>query len=157
MRSRIFEIVVFLIDYIQGDTGHLSESDDLWTSLEAQGYSEDEISSAYSWLMKRFDSPSQQLYSSFPKTHSSSRILTSLEHSQLTTKAHGFLMKLLNLSLIDDEQLEAIMDRVSSFDPKPATLDHIKLIASSIVFPDLDEFDALTLLDAKGDYSSFVN
>lgn len=157
MRNRIFEIVAFLIDYTQGDMGRLSDTDDLWGALEDQGYSDDEISSAYSWLLKRFDSPPQQLFSAFPKTHSSNRILTSSEGSQLTTEAHGFLIKLLNLSLIDDEQLETIMDRVSIFGPKPVALDQIKFIASSVAFSDLDELDGLSLFDADGDLSSFLN
>ncbi len=157
MRNRIFEIVAFLIDYMQGDTGRLSDTDDLWAALEEEGYTDDEISSAYSWLLQRFGSSPKQIFSAFPKAHSTHRILTPTERSQLTTEAHGFLIKLLNLSIINDEQLEAILDRVSVYSPKPVTLDQIKLLVSSIVFSDLDEIDAFELFDATGDRSSFFN
>ena len=157
MRNRIFEIVVFLIDYMQGDMGRFSSADDVWDVLEAQGYSDDEISSAYSWLLKRFDNAPQQFFSVFPKKHSSHRILTASERSQMTTDAHGFLLKLLSLSLITDEQFEAILDRVSAYGPKPATHDHVKLIASSVVFSDLSETDALAMFDTKGGHSRFIN
>ena len=157
MRNRIFEIVAFLIDYTQGDMGRLSETDDLWATLEAEGYSDDEISSAYSWLLKRADNTPQQLFSALPKRHSSHRVLNASERSQLTTGAYGFLIKLVNLSLIDDEQFETIMERVSIFGPKPVALDQIKFIASSVAFSDLDELDGLSLFDANGDLSSFLN
>ncbi len=157
MSNRIFEIVVYLIDYMQGDPGRFAATDELWEELEAQGYSDDEISSAYSWLLKRFDSSSQRFFTSFPKEHSSNRILTVAERSQLTTEAHGFLVKLLNRNLINDEQFEAILDHVSAYGPKPATLDHIKVIATSVVFSGWGEFDALAKPDETGSSSHFLN
>jgi uncharacterized protein Smg (DUF494 family) len=157
MRNRIFEIVVFLIDYMQGDTGRLSSPEDLWDLLATQGYSDDEISSAYSWLLKRFDNAPQQFFSAFPKEHSSQRILTPAERSQLTTEAYGFLLKLLNLSLITTEQFETVLDRVSAYGPRPATLDHVKLIVSSVLFSELDDFDTLAMFDSQGTRSRYVN
>ncbi|MFQ6007538.1 MAG: DUF494 family protein [Candidatus Zixiibacteriota bacterium] len=157
MRNRIFEIVVYLIDCLQGDPGRFTATEELWEELEAQGYSDDEISSAYSWFLKRFGSTPQRFYSSFPREHSSQRILTVAERRQLTTEAHGFLIKLLNHSLLNDEQLEAILDHVSAYGPRPATLDHIKLIASSVLISDMDEFAALAMFDTKGGSSHLVN
>jgi uncharacterized protein Smg (DUF494 family) len=157
MRNRIFEIVVYLIDYMQGDPGRFAATDEVWEELEAQGYSEDEISSAYSWLLKRFDSSPQRFFSSFPKEHSSHRILTVTERSQLTTEAYGFLIKLLNRNLINDEQFEAILDHVSAYGPKPSTLDHIKVIATSVVFSGWSESDSQAKLDEKSSRSRFLN
>jgi len=157
MRNRVFEIVVFLIDYMQGDAARLSDTDDLWATLEAQGYSEDEISSAYSWLLKRFENTPQRYFSSFPATQSSYRVLTTSERSQLTTEAYGFLIKLSNTAALNNEQFEIIMNRLSAFGPMPVTLDQIKLLASSVVFSELDEFDAIELFDSDGDHTSFVN
>ena len=157
MRNRVFEIVVFLIDYMQGNAARLSDNDDLWMTLEAQGYSEDEISSAYSWLLKRFENTPQRYFSGFPTARCSHRILTVSERSQLTTEAYGFLIKLLKTSALSDEQFEIIIDRLSAFGPKPATLDQVKLIASSVLFSELDEFSATELFDSDGDYHGFVN
>jgi uncharacterized protein Smg (DUF494 family) len=157
MRNRIFEIVVFLIDYMQGDANRLAESDDLWATLEARGYSDDEISSAYSWLLKRFEAAPRHYYSEFPSIQSSRRILSPSERGQFTTEAYGFLIKLHDLSVMDNEQFEAIVDRVAAVGPMPATLEQIKMIVSSVVFSDLDEYDALALFDSDGDFSSFTN
>ena len=157
MRNRVFEIVVFLIDYMQGDASRLSETDDLWTMLEAKGYSEEEISSAYSWLLKRFENTPQRYFSSFATTHSSRRVLTPMERSQLTTEAHGFLIKLVDAAILSDEQFEIIMDRLSAYGPGPAILEQVKLVASSVVFSELDEFDAASLLDSDEDHTRLVN
>ena len=48
-------------------------------------------------------------------------------------EAQGFLLKLVNLSLVDHEQFEGIMERVSVFGSKSVSLEQIKLIASSVV------------------------
>ena len=44
MRSRVLEIVVFLIDLMQGSQGRMANSEELALALESRGYSEDEIS-----------------------------------------------------------------------------------------------------------------
>jgi uncharacterized protein Smg (DUF494 family) len=157
MRNRILEIVVFLIDFMQGNKGQLSGTEDLSSVLEAEGYSEDEISTAYSWLLQRFDNAPEQYFSEIPDMNSSTRVLTPTERLQLTSDAQGFLMKLVNLSLVDHEALEAILERVSVFGSRSVSLDQIKLIASSVVLTDVDEVDDLALADGNSDRSLHIN
>ncbi len=157
MRNRILEIVVFLIDFMQGNRGNLSGSDDLSSVLEAEGYSEDEISTAYSWLLQRFDNAPEQYFSEIPIMNASTRILTPTERVQLTPEAQGFVRKLVNLSLVDTEQLEAIMERVAVFGTKSVSIDQIKLIASSVVLTDYDDLDEIGLADISLDRSLHVN
>ncbi len=157
MRNRILEIVVFLIDYMQGNKGRLAGSEDLSSVLEAEGYSEDEISTAYSWLLQRFDNAPEQYFSDISPMNSSSRILTPTERMQLDSDSQGFLFKLVNLSLIDHEQFEGIMERVAVFGTKSVTLDQIKLIASSVVLSDFEELDDINLADVSVDHSLHIN
>lgn len=157
MRNRILEIVVFLIDLMQGNKGSLAGSEDLATVLEAEGYSQDEISSAYSWLLQRFDNAPEQYFSDIPVMNASTRILTPTERMQLTAEAQGFLLKLVNLSLVDHEQFEGIMERVSVFGSKSVSLDQVELIASSVVLADFDELDEISLGNATVDRSLHVN
>jgi len=145
MRNRILEIVVFLIDYMQGTKTAGGGSDDVSTVLEAEGYSEDEISSAYSWLLQRYDSAPEQYFSDFPPAPTSVRILTQSERTQLSAEAQGFLLKLLHMSLIDSEQLEMVLERVSTFGPRACDLDQMKLIASSVVLEDLEDFETVSI------------
>ncbi len=157
MRNRMFEIVVFLIDYMQGDAGRLGDTDELWAALEAQGYSEEEITTAYSWLLRRVENVPRRYFSNFPTMHSSQRILTADERSRLTTDAYGFLVRLDDLGVIDDEQMEAVLDRVWMIMPRPVTVEQVKLIASSVIFSELDEDEALTLFDTEADFARYAN
>ena len=157
MRNRILEIVVFLIDYMQGANTPGSGSDDVSSVLEAEGYSEDEISSAYSWLLQHYDSAPEQYFSDFPPSPTSVRILTPSERTQLSSQAQGFLLKLLHLSLIDSEQLEMVLERVSTFGPRAVNLDQMKLIASSVVLEDLEDFESVSLSQHNETLSLRIN
>jgi len=142
VRDRILEIVVFLMDYMSQGLGHPSSTDDFSSALRSMGYSDSEISSAYFWLMNRFDETPERLFSDFRQSHQSNRILTSAERARLTTDGYGFLIKLLSLSLIDNEQFESILERVSVFGADGVTSEHVKMIASSVVFGEFDDFDS---------------
>ncbi len=147
VESKILEIVVYLIDHIRENQGRLSNMDDVSSDLRSMGYTDNEISSAYCWVMDRYGSGDSVYYSDFPDEHYSSRILTHAERFQFSTEAHGFMLKLLNLGLIDDEQLEMILDRGAMIGPKPVTLDQVKLVATSFVFGDSADVDNLTWID----------
>ena len=90
MRDRILEIVLLLIDFMQQNRGAVSDIDDISSALEMEGFSEREISAAYSWLVKRYGSWPECLYERFPSTHLSNRVLTAVERRRLTPDAHGF-------------------------------------------------------------------
>ncbi len=157
MTDRILEIVVFLMDYMRDNQGCLAETDDFSTTLKTMGYSDNEISSAYFWLWNRFDNSPEWLYSDFPKIHMPNRVLTAAERVRMTTEAYGFLLKLLNLSLIDTEQFETILERVSVFGGDPVSRDQIKAIASALVFLEFDEFGSVESFDINTDRLKLVN
>ncbi|MBU8933389.1 MAG: DUF494 domain-containing protein [candidate division Zixibacteria bacterium] len=157
MRNRVLEIVVVLIDFMQGDGATLVNSEEVSTALEAEGYSEDEIASAYSWLLHRFDNAPEQFFSQFPTASSSIRVLTQAERTQLSPEAYGYLLKLVHLSLIDAEQLEMLLERVSVFGPRAVDLEQLKLIASSVVFDELSDLDLFDMTDGTPSQSARVN
>ena len=142
---------------MQGNKGRLSSSEDLSSVLEAEGYSQDEISTAYSWLLQRFDNAPEQYYSDVPPMNSSSRIMTPTERMQLTPEAQGFVLKLINLSLVDHEQFESILERVAVFGSKSVGLEQIELIASSVILADFDEFDDVSLTEVSVEHSLHIN
>jgi uncharacterized protein Smg (DUF494 family) len=151
MRSRVFEIVVFLIDYLQGDASRLGETDDIWTALEAQGYSEEDISSAYNWLLKRVDHFPREYFSHFPEQSQSVRVFTTDERDRLTSEAQNFLLQMARFGAIDREQLEAVLDRTTLYVNRPVELDQIKAIAASVIFSEIDEDDIPSVFDADED------
>ncbi len=157
MGNRILEIVVYLMDHMRENHGRLPGVDDLSPDLRNLGYSDSEISSAYSWVMDRYESSHETYYSSFPKQHSSNRILTGFERSLFSTEAHGFLVRLMNLDLIDDEQLESIIERGGVFGPRLVTVDQVKVIASAVVFGEFGELNGFSLFDSQIDPSLKIN
>jgi len=157
MRDRILEIVVFLIDYMQEHREQVSDIDDISAMLETMGYQDDEISAAYSWLMDRINPEAEEYFASFPSRHSSVRVLTASERALLSTEAQGFLYKLVNLGLIDDEQLEIVLDRLMVVSSDDVSEEEVKTVASAVVFHDVEELDGLNLFDITSPRSPFVN
>ena len=157
MRNRILEIVVLLIDYFREHQDHFMNVEDLSTTLKARGYTDSEISSAYSWLLERYDDSPERYFSDIPDFPASNRVLSESERHVVSAEAHGFLLKLLNLAVIDNEQFETIIERAGVVASLPITLDQAKMIASSVIFRELDGIDRISLFDTEGDTSSIIN
>ena len=157
MRNRILEIVVLLIDYFREHQDHFMNVEDLSTTLKARGYTDSEISSAYSWLLERYDDTPERYFSDIPEFPTSNRVLSESERHVVSSEAHGFLLKLLNLAVIDNEQFETIIERAGVVASLPLTLDQAKMIASSVIFRELDSIDSISLFDTESDPSSIIN
>ena len=142
MRDRFLEIVVFLMDCMRSNNGRFPDSDDFTSTLQTMGYSDTEISSAYYWLVNRFEEAPEQLFSDLASSQSVNRILSARERVRLTTEAHGLLVKLLTLRLISSEQFESILERINVLDAEPVTVNQLKLIASSVVFREHNEYES---------------
>jgi len=140
MRNRILEIVVFLMDYLQHGNGGNFRPDDISNTLEQMGYSDNEINSAYKWMLDRLNDTPETYFSKFPKEPFSHRILTSTERQQISADAYGFLLKLRNFSLVDDEQFEASIERAVQLGNYPVSESQMKLLVSSVLFPELGGF-----------------
>jgi len=156
VESKILEIVVYLIDHLRENEGQISDMDDVSSDLRSMGYTDNEISSAYSWVLERYGTGDKLYYSDFPEDHSSLRILSHAERYQFEADAYGFVLKLMNLGLIDDEQFEMILDRGSMLGSRPVTEEQVKLIASSFVFSDSTDLDNFSWVD-RDDSPLLVN
>jgi len=155
--NRVLEIVFYLVDHIQERHGRLTDLGDISLDLQGLGYSDDEIASAYSWILEHLQASSEHLYSAFPAGTGSTRILTDLERFQFAPEAHSFLVRLRSMCIIDDEQLEAILERVTAIGQDPITLDQIKLIASSVAFDESGELESDSLFDDEPDSTLRIN
>ena len=121
------------------------------------GYTDDEIDTAYDWFVEQFSYETEPEYSAFPNRSTSIRILTETERMSISADAYGFLMKLLNSGIINEEQLETVIDRIISLSGDPLTLEQIKEITSTIIFMENDNFDEMSLFGSASDQSNFVN
>ncbi|MEA1981750.1 MAG: DUF494 family protein [candidate division Zixibacteria bacterium] len=157
MINRILEIVVYLIDFFREKREQFTNIDELSVSLKEKGYTETEISSAYSWLLERYENAPENYFSKFPEFSVSVRILTESERHHFTVEAQGLLIKLLSFALIDNEQFEMIVDRASLLVGYQIDVEQVKVFASTVIFKDLDEIDRLSVFESDADQSNVIN
>ncbi len=157
MGNRVLEIVVYLIDHMRENSGMLPSMDDLTPDLHSLGYSDNEISTAYSWVIDRYEHSNEPFFAQFPEEHHSNRVLTQYERLQLTPEAYGFMVKLVSLSVIDDEQFETVLERAFSISPQRVSLEQIKLVTAAVLFNEFSEIESLALFDPKIDPTLTVN
>ena len=116
--------------------GALSNFDEMSADLRSMGYSDNEISSAYTWLLKHFEDYPESF--SFKddriKGNRSVRVLSEQEKRVVSPESYGYLMQLRHLGLLTTEQLEMILDRISLFGSDPVDISEIKLMASAAMF-----------------------
>ncbi len=145
------------MDFMRDNEDHKSAPDELSSALQNMGYSEQEITTAYTWFLDQYNGATEQYFSNFPARHGSIRVLTEAERLRISPEAYSFLIKLLDSNVITDEQLEMIIERITFFNAEPMSLDQIKLIASAVVFDDFDGFEDQSLIDIRADQPTSVN
>jgi uncharacterized protein Smg (DUF494 family) len=147
--SRILEIVFCLMDFVQDGDEPMINLPEYSSNLKNLGYTDEEISTAYHWILNHMGSPSESLYSAFPTCTLSTRVLSEVERARLAPEAYGFLLKLANTGMINGEQFETILDRLALSGSRVMTPDQIKLIASAVMFNEYGEAER----DLVGDFS----
>lgn len=137
MRNRILEIVVFLMDFLQQGAKENFHPDELSDTLEQMGYSDSEISSAYKWMLERLHGNPEKFFDKYPEKPKSLRLLSSVERQQISPAAFGYVLKLKNLNLITDLNMESILEKASQIGTYPMSESQMKLLVSSVVCPEL--------------------
>ena len=136
MDQRIVEILIYLIGEIQSRRLNIDEVEVISDDLVKRGFTENEISTAITYLFDRIQkreflwkSENQQTYWQF-----SERVLHDVERMVLTTEAYGHLLQLKHLGLIDAMELEQIIERALLMGTTRVSLDDIKIIVASYLF-----------------------
>jgi len=137
MRNRILEIVVFLMDFLQQGAKENFHPDELSDTLEQMGYSDSEISSAYKWMLERLHGNPEKYFDKYPEKPKSLRLLSSVERQQISPAAFGYVLKLKDLDLITDLDMELILEKASQIGTYPMSENQMKVLVSSVVFPEL--------------------
>lgn len=141
MDTRILEIVFYLMDYMQESDDQLSLLPEYSSDLKSLGYSDDEISTAYNWILDNLSASGENLFSRFPSDQQSSRILTDIERVRISPEAQALLIRLSNVGLMNREQQERILDRLSFLGPRAVSVEQVRLIASAILFDEYGEME----------------
>jgi uncharacterized protein Smg (DUF494 family) len=155
--NRILEIVFYLMDYLHESHGQMAGLGDLSMDLKGLGYSDEEITRAYSWVLDHVQSSGEQLYASLPEAGGSTRVLTPSERSMFTPDAYSFLLRLSVLEVVRLGEFEEIIERIAMFGQQPVSVEQLKMIVAVVVFGDHSEAEGLALLGDKLDPSIDVN
>jgi uncharacterized protein Smg (DUF494 family) len=136
MDQRIVEILIYLIGEIHSRRIELDEVEIISDDLVKRGFTENEISTAITYLFDRihkrdleWKTENQQCYWPY-----SERVLHDIERMVLTPDAYGYLLQLKHLGLIDALELEQIIERSLLMGSARISVEDIKIIVASFLF-----------------------
>jgi Smg protein len=125
---------------IKEHKGQIENIDDVSSYLKSHGFTENEISSAYSWVLDQMQSDSQFL-ADFTQSEYSTRVFSDQDKRYFTTDALGYIVQLRHLGLLSDSQIELILERGVFVGSTPIDLNHIKIIIGSMLFRETEVVD----------------
>ncbi|MBN1349139.1 DUF494 family protein [candidate division KSB1 bacterium] len=135
MNERVVEIINYIINEIQSSESNLQKLDQLSAELTHQGYSEDEISSAFSWLFDKIKINIDDLISPPKNTLPHAfRVLHDVERLIISPRAYGYLIQLRELGLISAMELEQIIEKALMIGTSTVSLEDVKAIVASLIF-----------------------
>lgn len=134
MNERVVEILVFIMNQIRGNKNNLARLELISRDLLNKGYSQNEISSAFSWLFERIKSDFEEILRD-TDVHSEHafRILHDLEAMILTPQAYGYLIQLKELGILDDFDIEQAIERAMLLGAATVDVEEIKAIAAYLL------------------------
>lgn len=140
MGDRVLEIVVFLMSKIKDQQGQLDDLEEIASYLKNQGFTENEISSAYSWFLDNLQNNNEFLYNSSINSNAA-RVLSDQERQLFSPSAIGYLLQMRHLGLLNDQQFEMVLERGSMVWTSSINLDQIKILIETILFSESRAFE----------------
>src|SRR5512140_1581505 len=108
MHERIVEIILFLVNELKSNK-QLSEVD--VSLLSQNGYTQSEISTAFSWLFERL-SVGEPIVAPGKAGSASHRMLNDAERMVIQSDAFGYLLQCHQLGLLNNDDMEIIIERI---------------------------------------------
>jgi uncharacterized protein Smg (DUF494 family) len=136
MQEKIVEIILHLISDIRNQK-ILEEN--VIKKLVDKGYTQSEISAAFSWIYDRIQFGESLLVDEDQKSTSKSyRVFHDAEKLIFTPDARGYLIQCYELSLIDEWDVEFIVDRAMFTGFSKVGIKEVKALVASTLF-DFDD------------------
>ncbi len=129
MLSRLMDLVVLVAEIAQDNDRSYTDLDQ---ELLTRGYNQDEIDRAVVWYTTRSEVPEGEEIIQHGK--SSFRVLSQWERMSLSSECYGYLLRLLNLGIVDGDHFEKIIARSIPVGPEKVQLNDVKEIACSVLF-----------------------
>lgn len=130
MNERIVEILIYIMSEMQANKG-ITEID--VRDLKEKGYTQSEISAAFSWLYDNMRLNEVGVTRASAPTMHSRRILHDVEKQMLSTEAQGYLIQLRELKVLDDRDLELVIERAVMSGVEMLTPAEVQEIVTSVL------------------------
>ncbi len=131
MKEKVVEILMYLMSEMQDSKG-LSEVD--MDELHNRGYTQSEISAAFSWLTDNMQSVNDGGSRSVQTTAGSHRVFHEAEKLVLSTEARGYVIHLRELGLLTDGDVETIIERSMMSGYEKLSVSEVRSIIASVLF-----------------------
>ncbi|TVQ12997.1 MAG: DUF494 family protein [Balneolaceae bacterium] len=129
MRTNVIDIIIQLMRHVR-----IGESIDSINSEYFKGYDKSEISAAYSWILQKQQSGDLNERMLARELSAPRRILHTAERVVITPEAHGYLLEMVMLGLIDYQRMEYIIEQAMLHSIERVNLDKIKDYVSRFAF-----------------------
>lgn len=130
MKEKVVEILVYLMSEMQDEVqpGEIDLAD-----LKERGYTQSEISTAFSWLHDHIGETEAQSRRLAGADTSSRRMLHDAEKMMLSVEAQGYLIHLRELGLLQDGELETVIERAMMSGYERLGMTEIQGLAASVM------------------------
>jgi len=129
MLSRLMDLVVLVAELAQENDKTYKDLDQ---ELMMRGYTQEEIERAVVWYATRDDILEDDQVVQHGRN--SFRVLSDWERMSLSSDCYAYLLRLLNLGIVDGGQFEKIIARAIPVGPEKVQLSDVKAIACSVIF-----------------------
>jgi uncharacterized protein Smg (DUF494 family) len=136
--ERLIELIVLLLQELKNDN-QLDKKD--VDRLSMLGYTQNEISTAFSWLYTRFHQ-GEKIFSEERQSNQSHRFLNEVEKNIIVSDAFGYLVQLSELGLINEFDVEEIIDSIMVSGQTRVQLTEMKMFVASHLL-DIDDMNKL--------------
>lgn len=136
MQGKLIEILIFLMSEIKNRGMEEDRMEILSGELMDRGYSEQEISTAFSWILERIAAFQDEI-SPNPKSF---RVLHDIERVFISPDAYGYLLQLSSLGLLTSNELEKVIERALMISNPWMEVNEIKSVVVDVLFEDNDMF-----------------
>ena len=133
MQERLIEIIVYLLTELQQDWNQKARVD-MTSALQLKGYTDIEINLAFSWIFKHLQQPVAGSLQEQTEINTGLKGHPDVEQLIISPDAYGYLVYLIQLGIIKDEEVDQFVDRALAFGKDDISVEDLKSIVASIIF-----------------------
>ena len=133
MKKRILEILSYVMKEIQETSVDDIDLQLIVDLLEEQGFSEEDISHAMTWLLQHGESIDRIIPEELGLPRPIWRQLNESESEAISPGAFSYLFRLRELELLNDDLMEKIIERATSLQMSQLTIEEMQDLIAAVV------------------------